>query len=93
MPKVARQPLGRRVLALNVRYARTMLSLTQEELAERAGLHRTQVGALEREASGASIDSIVMLSEAIGVSPHVLLMPARDAQPLILRATEKRRRR
>lgn len=74
------------VVAANVRYARIMKRWSQEELAERAGLHRTGVSAVERGETAATVDSIALLGAAIGVEPHLLLMKPREAQPAILAA-------
>lgn len=41
MAKSAPQRSVRRIIATNLLYARTMLGWSQEQLAERAGLHRT----------------------------------------------------
>lgn len=84
MPKAAPQKAARKVLATNILYARTMLGWSQEQLAEKASLHRTQIGELERQTSGASVDSLSMLSRALGLPMHVLLMPPAEAHPLIL---------
>jgi transcriptional regulator with XRE-family HTH domain len=77
------------VVASNLRYARSMKGLTREDLAELAGLHFTGLGAIERATSSATVDSISLLAGAIGVPDHVLLMPAREAQPIILEAVER----
>lgn len=96
MPKKSDDASVRVAVAANVKYARAMLSASQEELAEQAGLHRTGVGAIERTTTSATIDSMQLLAQAVGVPTHVLLMPPRDAQPIILAAVEStalRRRR
>ena len=67
-----------------------MLGLTQEELAELADLDRTQIGAIERLVSGASVDSLGMLGKAVGVPAHVLMMPPTEAHPIILALIDKR---
>lgn len=90
MPKGKRFPQTRQYVALNIKYARTMLGLTQEELAELADLDRTQIGAIERLVSGASVDSLGMLGKAVGVPAHVLMMPPTEAHPIILALIEKR---
>ncbi len=91
MPKVAPQKSARKIIATNILYARTMLGWTQEHLAEKARLHRTQVGALERQTSGASVDSLEMLATALGVPMHVLLMPPAQAHPLILASVDRKK--
>jgi transcriptional regulator with XRE-family HTH domain len=48
-------------------------SLSQEELAERAGLHRTYVSSLERGQRNVGLDNIHALARALGVSAAELL--------------------
>mgnify|MGYP000853312206 CR=1 FL=1 len=88
MPKGSKFAETRQFLASNTLYARQLLRINQEELAERANLHRTQVSAMERQVSGASADSIGMLARAIGIPAYVLLMPPTLAHPIILQATQ-----
>ncbi len=54
------------------------LGLSQEELAERAGVHRTYIGMLEREEKNVTIYNIERIAEALGLEPYKLLVPARS---------------
>jgi transcriptional regulator with XRE-family HTH domain len=61
------------ILASNLRKIRLSQGLSQERLAERAGLHRTYIGSVERAERNISIDNIEALAKALRVSPTVLL--------------------
>lgn len=62
------------VFAANVRKRRLELGLSQEELAERAGVHRTYVGMLERGEKNVTIYNIERIAMALDVSPASLLL-------------------
>lgn len=61
------------VFAGNIRRLRTERGLSQEELAEAAGVHRTYVGMLERGEKNVTIYNIERLARALGVRPASLL--------------------
>ncbi len=61
-PRRQRQQFGLRLQAL-----RREQGLTQEELAERSGLHRTYVGQVERGQRNVSLDAIYSLAIGLGV--------------------------
>lgn len=63
---------------MSVRNHRTRLGITQEELAERAGLHRTYVCDVERGARNVSLESIEKLARALEVSIPSLLSYSQD---------------
>ncbi|MCC5795658.1 MAG: helix-turn-helix transcriptional regulator [Chromatiales bacterium] len=71
---------SRAVLARNLRALRERRHLSQEALADLAGLHRTYVGSVERGERNVSIDNIQRLAEALGVTPANLLQE-RDFEP------------
>jgi transcriptional regulator with XRE-family HTH domain len=64
---------ARRILAKNLRLARQQKSLSQEDLAELANLHRTYVGSVERAERNISIDNIERLACALDISIPKLL--------------------
>ncbi|WP_172272127.1 helix-turn-helix domain-containing protein [Caulobacter sp. RHG1] len=68
----------RLVVAENVRRLRRAAGKSQEELAERADLHRTYVGSIERAERNLSLDNIERLALALGVEPAALLRSASE---------------
>ena len=58
---------------MNLRRKRHDRDMTQEELAERAGLSARYVGAIERGDVSASVTVLGQLAEALGVEPGDLL--------------------
>ncbi|MFY9828852.1 MAG: helix-turn-helix transcriptional regulator [Rhodoplanes sp.] len=59
----------RRVVARNLRRMRRERGLSQEELADRAGLNRNYVGMIEREENAPTVDALEQLSTALNVDP------------------------
>lgn len=52
----------------NVRRIRMMRGLSQEELADKAGLHRTYIGSIERGERNVSLNNIVVIAQALHTS-------------------------
>lgn len=63
----------RKTLAENLKRLRATHGLSQEALADLAGLHRTFVGSVERGERNISVDNIGKLAAALGVAPADLL--------------------
>jgi transcriptional regulator with XRE-family HTH domain len=57
----------------NLVYLRKRADLSQEQLADLAGLHRTEVGMLERGVRLARIDTLIKLAGGLEVTPGELL--------------------
>ncbi len=55
-----------------VRHYRRKMKLSQEQLAERADLHPTYVGQVERGEKNASLESIMKLSKGLDIPPALL---------------------
>jgi len=57
---------ARQTFASNLRKARLAKGLSQEDLGELTGLHRTYVGSVERGERNVSIDNMERFAEALG---------------------------
>lgn len=56
---------ARERLAIQMRVRRQYLGISQEKLAEMAGLHRTYIGGIERAERNVSIDNIEKIANAL----------------------------
>ena len=63
-----------KTFAANVRRRRLALGLSQEALADLAGVHRTYVGMLERGEKNVTIYNIERIALALGLQPQELLI-------------------
>lgn len=63
-------------LGLVIKAVRQDRKLSQEKLAERAGLHRNFVGLVERNLTKLALDSLVALADALEVDASELLARA-----------------
>jgi transcriptional regulator with XRE-family HTH domain len=59
-------------LGREARRLREALDLTQEELADRAGLHPNYIGRIERGESNVGVKALFKLARGLGVSPAAL---------------------
>jgi len=66
--KTSSRPTARLLFAQAVRRIRTEHGWSQEELAAKAGLHRTYVGSVERGERNVSIDNVEKLAKALNCS-------------------------
>lgn len=57
----------------NIRHYRKIKGFSQEELAERASLHRTYIGSVERGERNISIENIVSVARSLDILPKELL--------------------
>ena len=58
----------RRTVARNLRRLRQKHGLSQEELADRAGLNRNYVGMIEREENAPTVDALEQLAKALDIN-------------------------
>ena len=85
----AAQRHARTRLSENLKVLRGKQGISQEELAARAGLHRTYISQVEREIVNVSLDNLVVLAGALGVAFETLLMEPTEA-PTPLKPGRKR---
>lgn len=71
------------IVAHNIRSARAARGWSQEELADRCGLHRTYVGVIERGERNITLATLERIAIALGV----------EAITLLRETTERRTRR
>lgn len=62
------------IFAGNVKHYRLEKHLSQEKLAELAGLHRTYISAIERQQRNISIDNIEAISSALNIDAYKLFI-------------------
>ena len=70
---MSKTPTARQLFARNLRKARNSLGISQEILAEKAGLHRTYIGSVERSERNISVDNMEQLARAVKKSLVELL--------------------
>lgn len=63
----------RTVLAENIKTFRKEKGLSQEELAELCGLHRTYIGSVERQERNVTLSTLEVLASTFGVTVPELL--------------------
>lgn len=68
-----------------VRELRNALGVSQEALADRAGLHRTYLGSLERGERNVSLENICRLAGVLGVTPAELMQGIPSVPPKLTR--------
>ncbi|MDR3130352.1 MAG: helix-turn-helix domain-containing protein [Treponema sp.] len=62
------------IVGNNIKKYRKSLNISQEELAERAGLHRTYIGGIERGERNITLDSLQVIAAALNVAPVELIV-------------------
>jgi transcriptional regulator with XRE-family HTH domain len=67
----------REILADNLRRLRAERGISQEALADLAGIDRTYISSIERRVYAVSIDKLDAIARALKVEPFELLKPSR----------------
>lgn len=62
-----------KIVAENVKAKRLRLGLSQEELADICGYHRTYIGSVERAERNITLSTLEAIATALGTSPQELL--------------------
>lgn len=62
------------IVGNNIKKYRKNLNISQEELAEKAGLHRTYIGGIERGERNITLDSLQVIASALNVAPVELIV-------------------
>ncbi len=62
-----------------VRAHRQSLNISQEELADRCGLHRTYISQIERGLKSVSLKVLARLATALKTKPHLLVKEAEES--------------
>lgn len=63
-----------KVFASNVKKYRTLNGLSQEAFAEKAGLHRTYISAVEREKRSIALDNVQKIADALEIDTYLLFV-------------------
>ncbi len=63
----------RKAFGFEIRKARSSANLSQEELAFRAGYHRTYISLLERGIRSPSLEALFRLCKALGQTPEAFV--------------------
>jgi transcriptional regulator with XRE-family HTH domain len=62
------------IVGNNIKKYRKKLNISQEELADKAGLHRTYIGGIERGERNITLDSLQVIATALNVAPVELIV-------------------
>jgi transcriptional regulator with XRE-family HTH domain len=63
-----------KVFASNIKRYRNLKGLSQEAFAEKAGLHRTYISAIEREKRSIALDNIQKIADALEIDTYKLFI-------------------
>ncbi|WP_317855168.1 helix-turn-helix transcriptional regulator [Chakrabartyella piscis] len=63
-----------KVFARNLKKYRNEAGLSQEAFAEKSGLHRTYISAVERERRSIALDNVQKIADALGIETYLLFI-------------------
>ena len=67
-----------KVFGINVKHYRQATGLSQEAFAEKCGMHRTYISAIECFRRSISLENIQRIADALGVEPYRLLLENKE---------------
>lgn len=67
-----------KVFGSNVKYYRQQTGLSQEAFAEKCGMHRTYISAIECFRRSISLENIQRIADALGVEAYRLLLEKQE---------------
>lgn len=63
-----------KVFGNNLKKYRTQLGISQEAFAEKCGLHRTYISAIERYRRSISLENVQRIADALGIETYKLFL-------------------
>jgi transcriptional regulator with XRE-family HTH domain len=70
-------------ISTNIKILRGKIGMSQEALADRAGLHRTHISQLERGTLNLGLDTLIVVAAALGVEEvELLAVPTEMPKPV-----------
>ena len=69
-------------IGLRIQTLRKLAGMSQEQLSERAGLHRTHVSRIEAGKYAVTLETIQAIAEALGMTVDIVDERLRDLAPL-----------
>ena len=67
-----------KVFGTNVKHYRQQIGLSQEAFAEKCGMHRTYISAIECFRRSISLENIQRIADALGIEAYRLLLEEQD---------------
>ena len=69
-----------KVFGSNVKKHRTAMGLSQEAFAEKCGLHRTYISAIECYRRSISLENIQQIADALGIETYKLFIESEETR-------------